>query len=84
MKEAHDRGEASVHALARARAEWKLNPGPKYTVSNLRKFQRESAAIASNTSAAKALLRYSEIQKQFGELEDKILDAVAEFDWVNC
>ena len=80
-KDAHDRGEAPIHALEKARAEWQENPGPKYTVPKLREWQRIAAAIAHNKNAAKALLRYSEIQKQFIDLEDKVLQGVAEFDW---
>jgi len=81
MKDADDRGEAPIGALRKARAEWQANPGPKYTVPKLREWQRNAAAIANNNNPAKALVRYSDIQKQFVDLEDRVLEGVAEFDW---
>jgi hypothetical protein len=79
----HARNEAWDPALQQAFLEWKVNPGAKYTVPKLRKWQRHAAALRKAKTASNVLERYWAIQATFIEIEEVMIRGVIEFDMEN-
>jgi hypothetical protein len=82
-KECSERHEAWGPAVDQAFAEWKENPGPKYTVPKLRRWIQHAAALRRSTNSPHVLSRYWGIQNMFLDLEDRVIDALVKFDIEN-
>jgi len=79
----HARDEAWDEPLRDAYHEWKANPGPRYTFEKLRKWQRQAGLLKNAKNPARVLERYWTLQMEFVELEQDVLEAVADFDMRN-
>ena len=75
-QECSDRHEPWGPAVDQAFAEWRENPGPKYTVPKLRRWIQHASALRRSTNSPHVLSRYWGIQNMFLDLEDRALDAV--------
>jgi hypothetical protein len=80
MQKAHAEGHAPKDDLNTAYQEWSENPGARYTMDKIERWERQACAIARAKHPADALAKYIGIERFVAPLEEDVSDAVSDFD----